>query len=47
MNVARLDARIAIGALTRRFPQSALDGEPKRDLRLRFRGFRRLPIRTR
>jgi hypothetical protein len=28
-----------------RFPRYALDGEPERDLRARFRGFRRLPAR--
>jgi cytochrome P450 len=44
MNVARLEARIAIGALTRRFPRLALDGPPERDPRIRFRGFRRLPV---
>lgn len=47
MNVARLEARIAVGALVQRFPRLALDGEPERDPRLRFRGFRRLPVRTR
>jgi len=45
MNVARLEARIAIGALARRFPRLALDGAPERDPRIRFRGFRRLPVR--
>jgi cytochrome P450 len=45
MNVARLEARIAIGALARRFPGLALDGPPERDPRIRFRGFRRLPVR--
>ena len=45
MNVARLEARIAIAALAQRFPTLVLDGEPERDLRLRFRGFRRLPVR--
>jgi cytochrome P450 len=44
MNVARLEARIAIGALARRFPALALDGAPERDPRIRFRGFRRLPV---
>lgn len=44
MNVARLEARIAIGALARRFPALALDGPPERDPRIRFRGFRRLPM---
>jgi cytochrome P450 len=45
MNVARLEARIAIGALARRFPKLALAGAPERDLRLRFRGLRTLPVR--
>jgi len=44
MNVARLEARVAIGALARRFPHLALDGAPERDPRVRFRGFRRLPV---
>ena len=45
MNVARLEARIAIAALVRRFPRIALGGVPERDRRVRFRGFRRLPVR--
>lgn len=45
MNVARLEARVAIGALARRFPRLALDGPAERDPRIRFRGFRRLPVR--
>ena len=45
MNVARLEARIAIGALARGFAALELAGVPERDLRLRFRGFRRLPVR--
>jgi cytochrome P450 len=44
MNVARLEARIAIGALARRFPRLALAGAPERDPRIRFRGFARLPV---
>jgi cytochrome P450 len=44
MNVARLEARIAIGALAARFPAIELNGLPERDMRLRFRGFKRLPI---
>jgi cytochrome P450 len=44
MNVARLEARIAIGVLARRFPRLALDGTPQRDPRIRFRGWRRLPV---
>ncbi len=45
MNVARLEGRIAIGRLVARFPSLALAGEPERDRRVRFRGFRRLPVR--
>jgi cytochrome P450 len=44
MNVARLEARIAIGALVARFPRLALAGTPQRDRRVRFRGFRHLPV---
>lgn len=44
MNVARLEARVAIGALARRFAHLALDGQAERDPRIRFRGFRRLPV---
>ncbi|MSP96818.1 MAG: cytochrome P450 [Betaproteobacteria bacterium] len=46
MNVARLEARIAIGRLVARFPRLELAGQPERDLRVRFRGFRHLPVRT-
>jgi len=45
MNVARLEARIALGVLARRLPALALDGAPERDMRVRFRGFKRLPVR--
>jgi cytochrome P450 len=45
MNVARLEARIALAALARRLPDLALDGAPERDARVRFRGFRRLPVK--
>jgi hypothetical protein len=45
MNVARLEARVALGALARRVPNLQLDGAPERDPRVRFRGFRRLPVR--
>ncbi|RVT50818.1 cytochrome P450 [Rubrivivax albus] len=45
MNVARMEARIALGRLFQRFPRLAPDGEPVRDRRLRFRGFSRLPVR--
>ena len=44
MNVARLEARVAIGRLLLRYPRLALAGTPLRDLRLRFRGFQHLPV---
>ena len=47
MNVARMEGRIALGALVQRFPRLELAGEPERDRRVRFRGFRRLPVRVR
>jgi cytochrome P450 len=45
MNVARLEARVAIGRLLSRFPKLDLAGPPERDRRIRFRGFQRLPVR--
>jgi cytochrome P450 len=45
MNVARLEARIAIGRMLNRFPKLDLAGAPQRDRRVRFRGFRHLPVR--
>ena len=45
MNVARLEARVALAGLLARFPRLDLDGAPERDPRLRFRGLRRLPVR--
>ena len=47
LNVARLEARIAIGALVQRFPRIEAAGTPERDQRVRFRGLRRLPVRLR
>ncbi len=46
MNVARLEARIAIGRMLDRFPRLDLAGLPQRDRRVRFRGFRHLPVRV-
>ena len=46
MNVARVETRIAYAALLRRFTRLELDGAPERDQRVRFRGFRRMPIRV-
>lgn len=45
MNVARMEGRIAIGRLLQRFRTLEPDGEPERDRRVRFRGFRKFPIR--
>jgi len=45
MNVARLEARIAIGRLVARFKKVDLAGAPERDRRVRFRGFRHLAVR--
>jgi len=44
MNVARLEARIALGRLLARFARLEPDGAPERDRRIRFRGFRKLPV---
>ena len=46
MNVARMEARIAFSRLLARFPNLELAGKPERDRRIRFRGFRKLPVRT-
>ena len=43
INLARLEARVALSRFLVRFPDYALDGAPVRDLRARFRGFQRLP----
>jgi cytochrome P450 len=45
MNVARFEARIALGRLVARFPNIDLAGTPERDSRVRFRGFSHLPVR--
>ena len=46
MNVARMEGRIALGRLLARFAKIELAGAPERDRRIRFRGFRRLPVRV-
>jgi cytochrome P450 len=46
MNVARMEARIAFSRLLARFPNLELAGRPERDRRIRFRGFKKLPVRT-
>ena len=42
MNVARMEGRIAFRMLLERFSRIELAGEPERDRRVRFRGFRNL-----
>jgi cytochrome P450 len=42
--LARLEARIAVAALTRRWVAVSGDGEPERRPNSAFRGFRRLPV---
>ncbi len=46
MNVARLEARIAFSRLLSRFSRIEPCGAPERDRRIRFRGFRKLPLRA-
>jgi cytochrome P450 len=46
MNVARMEGRIAFSRLLARFRKIEPDGEPERDRRVRFRGFRSFPIRV-
>ncbi len=45
LNIARLEGRIAIAGFLKRFPGYALDGEPVRSRRARFRGFTKVPVR--
>ncbi|HEX7271938.1 MAG TPA: cytochrome P450 [Casimicrobiaceae bacterium] len=45
LNLARLEARVALTRFLARFPDYALSGEPVRGGRARFRGFLRLPAR--
>ena len=46
MNVARMEGRIAFARLLARFAKIEPDGTPERDRRVRFRGFRKLPVRV-
>lgn len=46
MNVARMEGRIALGRLIARFRTIELASAPERDRRIRFRGFRHLPVRV-
>jgi cytochrome P450 len=43
INLARLEARVALSRFLRRFPRYALTADPVRDSRARFRGFLHLP----
>ena len=45
MNVARMEGRVAFTRLLAKFPSIDLAGEPERDRRVRFRGFRKLPVK--
>lgn len=47
MNLARMEARIALTAFLARFSDYALDGMPTRSRRARFRGFTAVPLRLR
>jgi cytochrome P450 len=44
MNVARMEARIAIRGLLERFPRMDLAAVPIRDRRVRFRGYQSIPL---
>ncbi len=44
MNVARMEARIAIRALLERFPRMERVADPLRDRRVRFRGYQSIPL---
>ena len=46
MNLARLEARVALSKFLARFPDYALAGDPVRGGRARFRGFLHLPARV-
>ena len=46
MNLARLEARVALARFLNRFPDYALTGVPERGGRARFRGFLHLPARV-
>ena len=46
MNLARLEARVALSKFLARFPDYTLEGEPTRGGRARFRGFLHLPARV-
>jgi cytochrome P450 len=47
MNLARMEARIALAAFLKRFPRYKLVGKPVRSRRARFRGFTEMPVSLR
>ncbi len=47
MNLARMEARIALAAFLKRFPDYQLAGKPVRSQRARFRGFTGMPVSLR
>jgi hypothetical protein len=47
MNLARMEARIALAAFLKQFPDYTLDGKPTRSRRARFRGFTAMPLKLR
>jgi cytochrome P450 len=47
LSLARMEAKVAIGALVRRFATIERAGEPVRGGRARFRGFLRYPMGVR
>jgi len=47
MNLARMEARIALAAFLKRFPDYQLTAKPVRSQRARFRGFTEMPISLR
>jgi hypothetical protein len=46
LNMARLEAQVALSSFLARFPDYALAGDPVRGGRARFRGLLRLPARV-
>jgi cytochrome P450 len=45
LTLARLEGRVALELFLKRFPHYALEGEPKRSRRARFRGFNRVAVK--
>jgi len=46
-SLARMEGRVAMSSLIRRFPDLELDGEPKWNGRINLRGLDSLPVRVR